>query len=61
MRNQHKILPRAYRFNDDVTSAVIVAVLITAAAVAWGFFSSHLPTAEQLADYPTVAAPPQVQ
>ena len=61
MRNQHKILPRAYRSNDDVTPAVIVAVLITAAAVAWGFFSSHLPAARDLADYPTVTALPQVQ
>ena len=61
MRNQHKPLPRPYRLNSDAIPAAIVAVLITAAAVAWGSFSSHLPTAQQLADYPTVAALPQVQ
>ena len=64
MRNQHKI-PRAYRSNDDVIPALIIAILITAAAVAWGFFSIHLPAAQDLADYPladypTVAALPQV-
>ena len=61
MRNQHKPLPRRYRSNSDAIPGAIVTALITAAAVAWGSFSSHLPTAQELADYPTVAAPPQVQ
>ena len=59
MRDQHKIVPS--RSNDDVIPAIIVAVLITAAAVAWGFFSSHLPAAKDVADYPTVTALPHVQ
>ena len=61
MRNQHKFLRRRYRSNSDAIPAAIVAALITAAAVAWGSIASHLPTAQQLADYPTVAAPPHVQ
>ena len=61
MRNQHKTLPRPYRSNADAIPAAIVAVLITIAAVAWGFLSSHLPTAQQLATYPTVAALPHEQ
>ena len=57
MPNQHKIMPRPYRSNADAIPAAIVALLITIAAIAWGYFSSHLPTAQQLANYPTVAAP----
>ena len=61
MRNQHKTFPRPYRSNADVIPAAIVAALITIAALAWGAFSSHLPTAQQLATYPTVAALPHEQ
>ena len=61
MRNQQKSLPRPYRSNADAIPAALVAALITVAAVAWGFFSSHLPTAQQLANYPTVAAHPHME
>ena len=49
MGSQHKNWSRTSRSNEDVIPAIIVAVLITAAAVAWGFFASDLPAVQHIA------------